>query len=307
MANPQSASYYQVFKTRKNILDIPDKHPDSFIITIDGKLYFDYSDDERIEISTICPPYYSDINFKNYNINSDLFIRYDNIFTHEDRHPLKIYKNSLIFDEFGNYGIIIECVESVKKCKVKIVGIISEFLLKNFTKEVNDELIANLILVKDEATNQVSIMTTKINTLTNAVIEKQLKLNSNILDVDYNEKQSRVDINLKVSDENGNALTLCNDGIYVPNILNKVYTKEEINTLIRSIKALDFKGPYLSVDKVPKPYSTNAFYLIGAGAPYQLYKNCNGTLVYIGNSEISAKDFYTKEEIENFIGVVRVS
>ena len=49
-------SYFQIVKTPKTIDEIKDKVSDRLIITKSGKMYFDYSDTERIEIATNVAP-----------------------------------------------------------------------------------------------------------------------------------------------------------------------------------------------------------------------------------------------------------
>ena len=47
------STHYQLAKTTKAISEISDIVSDRLIITKEGQMYFDYSDNERIEIKSI--------------------------------------------------------------------------------------------------------------------------------------------------------------------------------------------------------------------------------------------------------------
>lgn len=117
------STFFQLVKTSKNINEIKEKVSDRLIITKQGKLYFDYSNNERIEISTVSENYIYESEFT--AINDTLFIPHEQIMnTNGDKISIPS-TNTLIFDKNGNMGMIINN-DSTGTSKVYV-------LTKNFT------------------------------------------------------------------------------------------------------------------------------------------------------------------------------
>lgn len=135
------SSFFQVVKTSKDISDseFKDKITDRLIITKSGKMYFDYSSEERIEISNISENYKTDITFNNYNINEVINVSFNDISTVSGNIvnladvPLT---NVLLFDSSGNIGIVVNKDDISETCEVCI-------LTKNLTAE---ELKNNMLI-----------------------------------------------------------------------------------------------------------------------------------------------------------------
>ena len=133
------AAYFQLMKTSKNIADIKEKISDRLIVTKDGKLYFDYSDNERIEISNRLEQYKTNVEFTNVNdvvtyafdgINVDIKTINDEIIDY----PVL---NTLVFDKYGNLGMITDIDMENGTVNVHIL-----------TKNLTSEQIMNLVTIK---------------------------------------------------------------------------------------------------------------------------------------------------------------
>ena len=133
------SSFFQIVKTTKDISEFKDKITDRLIITKSGKMYFDYSSEERIEISNISENYKTDITFNNYNINEVIKVSFNDISTVSGNIvnladvPLT---NVLLFDSSGNIGIVVNKDDISETCEVCI-------LTKNLTAE---ELKNNMLI-----------------------------------------------------------------------------------------------------------------------------------------------------------------
>ena len=133
------SSFFQVVKTSKDISEFKDKITDRLIITKSGKMYFDYSSEERIEISNISENYKTDITFNNYNINEVINVSFNDISTVSGNIvnladvPLT---NVLLFDSSGNIGIVVNKDDISETCEVCIL-----------TKKLTAEELKNNMLI----------------------------------------------------------------------------------------------------------------------------------------------------------------
>lgn len=130
--------FFQIVKTSQNIKDITERISDRLIITRQGKLYFDYSDSERIEISTLSEQYFAkDIEFT--EVNSEMVINNTDIVSTNGNAVLEPAANTLIFDKNGNMGIVISQDDNGPEDLDDTVTIL--VLTKNFTaKQIMDLL-----------------------------------------------------------------------------------------------------------------------------------------------------------------------
>ena len=114
------SSYFHIIKTTKPINEIIDHVSDRLIITKEGRMYFDYSDSERIEISNKSESYryngeFGDVNVEQTISYSDL---YDYNGVRLDTKQKEIVVFTIIFDNNGNIGVITE-IDSINSiCKI---------------------------------------------------------------------------------------------------------------------------------------------------------------------------------------------
>ena len=103
------STYFHLLKTSKNIAEIKDKISDRLIITKDGKMYFDYSNNERIEISHNKEQYKTELEFT--NVNEIVTYSYNDIksdiktIAGENIKSPTLY--TLVFDNMGNMGMVV--------------------------------------------------------------------------------------------------------------------------------------------------------------------------------------------------------
>lgn len=135
MANTHNESYatfYRLLKTYSNITDIKTFVNDRLIVTHDGRLFFDFSNSERIEIVGSATEFYK-INGKLkelgenitigktveciYNQPGDAF-KNNELSAVTDGKLLEIKNHSIVFDNTGNIGIITENDTTYSTCKV---------------------------------------------------------------------------------------------------------------------------------------------------------------------------------------------
>lgn len=122
MINPIGNTYsthYQLAKTTKAISEISDIVSDRLIITKEGQMYFDYSDNERIEIKSISKVYKIDKEYE--NVDTTLEVSYDEIFDIDGNTLDKCYINTSVFDMNGNLGIIVNKDDEHKKCIIHVI------------------------------------------------------------------------------------------------------------------------------------------------------------------------------------------
>lgn len=118
--NDSYSTFFQLFKTSKEIEDIGEVIKDRLIITKQGdqgKLYFDYSDDERIEISNTFEIYKTGLSYTGDNVT----IAYNNITTHDGISISSPITNSLIFDKNSDIGLITDKDDTNKTCSVRVL------------------------------------------------------------------------------------------------------------------------------------------------------------------------------------------
>lgn len=308
MGNVQS--YFSILKTDKNINAIRDKVADRIIITKYGKVYFDYSNTERIELTGDQKPYLSVVDFSSKSIHSNVILNYSDINEPDNLNPIEtVGIPSVIFDEHGNCGIIIEKADATKKCKVLIIGVITDYVKKDFAKEIDNEIVGNFIVTSCCGTPQFEV--TKLNPLTNETFNRIIKLlgvdgvrvKTNSCKCDGKDvESSEIRISLNISQEEDNIITINEDGIFVPAVSDKVYSKGEIDKLLRQINRLSFEGPYDTLEDVPKPYNCSGIYLIGTSFPYLMYVRINCEWIYVGTTGLGdGSKYYTKEEVDALI------
>lgn len=122
--------FFQIVKTHRNIDDIKERISDRLIITKQGKLYFDYSNSERIEISTLTEQYFAK-NIEFTEVNSTMIINNTDIESTNGNSVLEPAANTLIFDKNGNMGIVISQDDNGPSDLDDTVTIL--VLTKNFT------------------------------------------------------------------------------------------------------------------------------------------------------------------------------
>lgn len=118
-------SFYQLVKTNKDISQINDIVSDRLIITKQGKLYFDYSDTERIELTSGSQYYKTNITYN--SLNETVEISYNNLFTINDVSFNELIitpkTNVAVFDANGNIAIITEIDNVNKMCKALVCSL----------------------------------------------------------------------------------------------------------------------------------------------------------------------------------------
>ena len=291
-------SYFHVVKTDKSINDITDKISDRLIITKSGKMYFDYDANTRLELSTTSSStggtkynVYNSIT-PLYNLNSDQSLKYTDITDMFDTVVSEVIINSLIFDKQGNYGIILEDHPEWQNVKVRVLGIITDYLRKDFAGE-NGSIITNFVIAQEDSSN-IEFTISDYSISTNEVSNTKYRLTSSNNSLKYNYENNVLDTTINISTNESNILKLIDDGLIV-----STYTKEEIDDLFLEVSSLEFVGPYESIDIIPKPYLHDKIYLVGTNAPYDTYVYSTNELIFFGNSSLS--NTYSKAEIDDII------
>lgn len=229
-------SYFQIVKTPKTIDEIKDKVSDRLIITKSGKMYFDYSNTERIEIATNVAPYLLDtstcLSFQNNNVWDELpFLSkqikdcYGN-----DLEINQIVQYALIFDKFGNYGLIRDISKTNGIVKVLILGITNSKVENIINEKLDGNIVGNFIVTKNEeppfkdrydgTREELKI------TVQQANIENGEVTNSNIifaseqglfnLSLSDNPDAKIVNMTLQISPDPNNILEVKTNGLFVP-------------------------------------------------------------------------------------------
>ena len=227
-------SYFQIVKTPKTIDEIKDKVSDRLIITKSGKMYFDYSDTERIEIATNVAPYlldnstclsfaynkiWDEINFQSNQIKDC----YGN-----DLETNQIVQYALIFDYYGNYGLIRNISKTSGIIKVLVLGLPSK-IINVINKKLDGNIVGNFIVTKNEeppfkdkydgTREELKI------TVQQANIENGEVTNSNIifaseqglfnLSLSDNPDAKIVNMTLQISPDPNNAIKVKTNGLFV--------------------------------------------------------------------------------------------
>ena len=292
-------SYVTILKTANDIDTIKDIVENRLIITKSGKIYYDYSENERIELTGGRVPYLYDDSFECIPIHNIIISKYEDINETDNLNPVKhIITPCLIFDKFGNYGVIIEAEDTVQKCKILILGVITDYIRKDFAKEINNQVVGGVV-VNTCCDEQTQMEIIRINPLTSDVSKKIIKLigegalkistdvcKCDLKDEDTEVEGSEIRVKLNVSEEKDNVVEIRKDGIYVPGFSEKIR----------------FEGPYDTIDDIPKPYKCSNIYLIGTKAPYMWYVRVNCEWIPIGASALFDKDdYYNKAEIDEML------
>lgn len=130
MENP---TYFQLLKCEDTILP-SNKISDRLIVTRGGNVYFDYSENERIEISTSAGSSlykYTNIEkpFGDVDTEIQIPVNYLKTVTGEDITEIKLY--GLILDELGNIAIVIKTNNGQmdKECIAKVLSNNNQFIL----------------------------------------------------------------------------------------------------------------------------------------------------------------------------------
>lgn len=136
MPNEYENSYtnqFQILKTRKKISEINEYISDRLIITHEGKMYFEFSDEkeERIPI-TVTPESYLYRNIFS-EVNSIMDISFDKLYNFEGETLVEkqIINFTTVYDSKGNIGIITEVDKVAGICKVLVLTNV-ELLIQNY-------------------------------------------------------------------------------------------------------------------------------------------------------------------------------
>lgn len=117
------STYFQIAKTSKPITEIEEHVSDRLIITKQGRMYFDYSDSERIEISNKAESYRYNGEFGNINIEQ--IISYSELYGYDgitlNTEGKQVVAFTTVFDEHGNMGVITEVDQINASCKVLVL------------------------------------------------------------------------------------------------------------------------------------------------------------------------------------------
>ena len=257
MANTKAIkplSYFQVVKTTKTIDEIKDKISDRLIITKSGKMYFDYSNTERIEIATNVAPYlldnstclsfaynkiWDEINFQSNQIKDC----YGN-----DLETNQIVQYALIFDYYGNYGLIRNISKTSGIIKVLVLGLPSK-IINVINKKLDGNIVGNFIVTKNEeppfkdkydgTREELKI------TVQQANIENGEVTNSNIifaseqglfnLSLSDNPDAKIVNMTLQISPDPNNLIEVKTNGLFVPDPSGNYVTQDEFDELKNTI------------------------------------------------------------------------
>lgn len=307
-ATTNSSSFFRLAKTSKPIESIKDKVTDRLIITRSGEMYFDYSSDLRLKLAggsgvTSGPSgiqsYLCSLNFSSLGqLHDEIIVRYEQLSHVSDKDSvLDVIDNSLVFDSTGNYAIVIETFNELKKCKCKIIGLLSSSIKNDIFENINNKILGNFIVVKEE--ENVAINFDSLNTKTNEISKESIKLSSSDKSLNLNVNNNIIDLGLKLSKADGNIATLVEDGLLISS-----YTKEDIDTKFKELKFTNFSGPFSSIDEIITPMS-NTIYIVGDSDPYDFYIFINNESLYLGKFNDS-DEYYTKEEVHEVISVIRI-
>lgn len=300
--NNNSSNFFQLVKTSKSIDSITDKVTDRMIVTKSGELYFDYSPGLRLKLSGgtesssinnvktyLCIEYFPAFG----ELHEDIVLNYKSLFTTNETEITHVINNSLVFDSVGNYGIIFETYDDLKKCKCKILGIISPSEKENIFEKLDNKIIGKFIIAKQS--NAVNIIFDKLDVKTDEITQDYINFTSpdDSVTLDINENTISIKSNLKISSDSNNIAKLVDDGLLV-----STYSKDEINALFNDFSATKLDGPYESIVDIPEPYHSGYLYLIGKEKSYNLYIYLNDSLICLGSSSSTSGDFYSKSEID---------
>ncbi len=114
------STHFTVTKTSKPIEDIKEKISDRLIITKSGRLYFDYSDSERIEISNKPESYRYNGTFgvvnKTITVDYSYLYDYDGVSLSNEGKTVVVYTS--VYDLNGNIGVITKLDPINQKCDI---------------------------------------------------------------------------------------------------------------------------------------------------------------------------------------------
>ena len=229
-------SYFQIVKTPKTIDEIKDKVSDRLIITKSGKMYFDYSNTERIEIATNVAPYLLDVStclsFQNNNVWDELSFLSKQIKDcyGNDLEINQIVQYALIFDKFGNYGLIRDISKTNGIVKVLILGITNSKVENIINEKLDGNIVGNFIVTKNEeppfkdrydgtreelkiTVQQANIENGEVTNSNVIFASEQGLFNLSLID---NPDAKIVNMTLQISPDPNNAIEIKTNGLFVP-------------------------------------------------------------------------------------------
>ena len=120
-----NSTYFSIVKTTKPVNEITNYVSDRLIINVkEGRMYFDYSDSERIEISNKVELYRYNGEFNSIR-DEPITVSYSELYDYDgvtlNTEGKQVITFTLVFDKHGNMGVITEIDQINARCKILVL------------------------------------------------------------------------------------------------------------------------------------------------------------------------------------------
>lgn len=120
-----NSTYFSIVKTTKPVNEITNYVSDRLIINVkEGRMYFDYSDSERIEISNKAELYRYNGEFNSIR-DEPITVSYSELYDYDgvtlNTEGKQVIRFTLVFDKHGNMGVITEIDQINARCKILVL------------------------------------------------------------------------------------------------------------------------------------------------------------------------------------------
>lgn len=120
-----NSTYFSIVKTTKPVNEITNYVSDRLIINVkEGRMYFDYSDSERIEISNKAELYRYNGEFNSIR-DEPITVSYSELYDYDgvtlNTEGKQVITFTLVFDKHGNMGVITEIDQINARCKILVL------------------------------------------------------------------------------------------------------------------------------------------------------------------------------------------